>query len=43
MRKLFALLAAALLLYAPAIAEEGGQQDFYTEMPYCLRVTQTKV
>lgn len=41
MRKLFALLAAALMLCAPALAEESGQQEMYTEMPYYLRVTQT--
>lgn len=40
MKKIFALLCAALLLCAPAMAEEAGQQEQYREMPYYLRVTQ---
>ena len=40
MKKLFALLGAAIMLCAPAMAQEAGQTEKYTEMPYHLRVTQ---
>ena len=38
MKKIFALLCAAMLLCAPAMAEESTEK--YREMPYYLRVTQ---
>lgn len=38
MKKIFALLCAAMLLCAPAMAEESTEK--YREMPYHLRVTQ---
>jgi len=41
MKKVFALLCAALLLVAPAMAQEQVQIEKYREMPYYLRVTQS--
>ena len=40
MKKLFALLGAALLLASCALAQESEQIGKYTEMPYHLRVSQ---